>query len=206
MRVSADRLPVRHPDRERGRQAGQAGQAPGRPASPAARRPPTTARRPTAPAAPPACASAPPRSRWPPAAGLRPAAAGPGGPPGGGLPLLGRAGGLDRRQLPIPSRDGRELGQPGRAELAGVRVLAEGRVHRQRLAPRLRAGGHPVPLAADLPQGGQLTRIQLLSCPPRVAGQRHSPTPAEPLRTASAQVRTSALEHATSGTSPGAAP
>jgi hypothetical protein len=47
-----------------------------------------------------------------------------------------RRGELSGLQLPVSSRDGHEPGEQGRADLAGLRVLAQGRVDRQRLPPR----------------------------------------------------------------------
>ena len=73
---------------------------------------------------------------------------------------LRRTRGLDRGQLPVAARNGHEPGKPGRAELAGRGVLAEGRVDRQRFPPRSRLIGYPVPLAPDLPQDGQLARVE----------------------------------------------
>ena len=73
---------------------------------------------------------------------------------------LGNARGFDRRQLPVSSRDGHEPGEQGRADLAGLRVLAQRRVDRQRLPPHLRVSGHPAPLTPDLTQGGELTLVK----------------------------------------------
>ena len=67
---------------------------------------------------------------------------------------------LDRRQLPVSSRDGHEPGERARVDLAGLGVLAQGRVGRQRLPPHLPASGRPVPLAPDLAQGGELTLVK----------------------------------------------
>src|SRR5208283_2199201 len=73
---------------------------------------------------------------------------------------LGNARSLDRRQLPVLSRDGYEPGEQARADLAGLGVLTQGRVDRQRLPPHLRVSGHPVPLVPDLAQGGELTLVK----------------------------------------------
>ena len=73
---------------------------------------------------------------------------------------LGRAGGLDRRQLPVWSRDGHDPGEQTRADLAGLGVLAQRRVDRQRLPPHLRVSGYPVPLVPDLAQGGELALVK----------------------------------------------
>ena len=73
---------------------------------------------------------------------------------------LGNARGFDRWQLPVSSRDGHEPGEQGRADLAGLRVLAQGRVDRQRLPPHVRVSGDPVPLASDLAQGGELPLVK----------------------------------------------
>ena len=61
---------------------------------------------------------------------------------------------LDRRQLPVSSRDGHEPGERARVDLAGLGVLAQRRVGRQRLPPHVPVSGHPVPPAPDLAQGG----------------------------------------------------
>ena len=73
---------------------------------------------------------------------------------------LGNPRSLDRRQLPALSRDGHEPGKQGRADLAGLGVLAQKRVGRQRLPTHLRVSGYPVPLATDLAQGGELTLVK----------------------------------------------
>lgn len=61
---------------------------------------------------------------------------------------------------PPRPRDGHQPGEQGRADLAGLGVLAQGRVGRQHLPPHLRVSGYPVLLPPDLAQGGELTLVK----------------------------------------------